>query len=106
MERVREVCGARPVRISSGYRSPALNALVGGSKTSSHSTGEACDFTVAGMTPRETAKLLAGSDLKFDQVILEFDRWVHISFGTQMRRQVLTALRGNDGVTRYVPGIV
>lgn len=106
MERVRVICGSRPVRISSGYRSPELNALVGGSKTSSHCTGEACDFTVAGLTPRQTAEMISGSGMQFDQLILEFDRWVHIGFGYQMRRQILTAVRSSNGITSYLSGIV
>ena len=32
-----------PIRINSGYRSPLLNKLVGGSATSQHCTGEAAD---------------------------------------------------------------
>jgi hypothetical protein len=106
MERVRVICGSRPVRISSGFRAPELNALVGGSKTSSHSSGEACDFTVAGLTPRQVADMIAGSGMQFDQLILEFDRWVHIGFGPQMRRQILTAKRSSNGITTYLQGIV
>ena len=33
-----------PIRVNSGYRSPALNSKVGGSKTSQHCNGEAADF--------------------------------------------------------------
>ncbi|MFH1489804.1 MAG: D-Ala-D-Ala carboxypeptidase family metallohydrolase [Pseudomonadota bacterium] len=32
-----------PIRINSGYRSPLLNKLVGGSATSQHCVGEAAD---------------------------------------------------------------
>lgn len=37
-----------PMRITSGWRSPALNAAVGGSPTSQHLRGEAADWTVDG----------------------------------------------------------
>lgn len=36
-----------PVTITSGYRSPQLNSLVGGSKTCQHMRGEAVDFVCA-----------------------------------------------------------
>src|SRR5712691_13364192 len=34
-----------PLEISSGFRSPALNAEIGGSRTSRHMSGFAADFT-------------------------------------------------------------
>src|SRR3954470_24358556 len=46
LERVRAITG-RELRVSSAYRSPALNALVGGSRTSQHMLGLAADFTCA-----------------------------------------------------------
>ena len=42
LQPVREEFG--PIRISSGYRSPALNAKIGGSGKSQHCNGEAADF--------------------------------------------------------------
>lgn len=97
MERVRVICGSRPIRISSGFRAPRLNALVGGSKNSAHTRGEACDFTVAGLTPRQAVELIAKSDLKFDQLILEGvsaakpnGAWVHVGISDSMRQELLT----------------
>src|SRR4249920_1377972 len=46
LERVRDICGGHPVIISSGYRSPAVNAAVGGSVSSSHTIGLAVDFSI------------------------------------------------------------
>lgn len=75
-----------PVVVSSGYRSPALNAAVGGSPTSQHLQGEAADIEVPGVTNYALAKWIAES-LSFDQLILEFytpgkfaSGWVHISY--------------------------
>ena len=43
----------RPIRITSGYRSPAHNKSVGGAKNSQHLLGKAADIQVQGMTPIE-----------------------------------------------------
>lgn len=44
----------KPVKITSGYRSPARNAATpGAAKNSTHITGKGCDFKVAGMTMRQ-----------------------------------------------------
>lgn len=45
LDPLREVIG-HPIYITSGYRSPRLNRLVGGSTTSAHMVGLAADFKV------------------------------------------------------------
>ena len=91
MDVVRELLG-KPVLVSSGYRSPVVNSLVGGSGTSSHVTGEAVDFTCPEFgTPEQIVKHLKGTPLRFDQLIEEFGQWVHIGFGKKLRHQVLKA---------------
>lgn len=91
MVEVRKLLGNKPIIVSSGYRSPALNKVVGGSDTSAHTLGWAVDFTCPGFgRPLEVAKAIAETDLKFDQLIHEFDSWVHISFDPRMRGQLLT----------------
>lgn len=87
-----------PLQINSGYRCPALNKAVKGSKTSAHMEGWAADFTCVIATPKEIVRAIAESDLEYDQVIEE-GTWVHISFDPRMRKQVLTALFGPNGVT-------
>jgi hypothetical protein len=47
----------RPIRITSGYRSEAYNARIGGSKTSRHVYGLAADIDVANMGADELAQL-------------------------------------------------
>jgi hypothetical protein len=92
MEAVRELLG-KPIIVSSGYRSPELNAAVGGSKQSHHTQGLACDFTCpdAG-TPKEVCQTIAASEaVVFDQLIYEHS-WVHVSFSPALRGQVLTLL--------------
>ncbi|MHC6224826.1 D-Ala-D-Ala carboxypeptidase family metallohydrolase [Pseudomonas sp. X10] len=101
LEQVRRLIG-RPILISSGYRSTAVNQRVGGTPNSAHTRGLAADFTTLEMTPRSLAMRIQDSDLVFDQLILEFDSWVHlaVAYG-KPRRQVLSIRRG----TGYLPGI-
>ena len=81
MEDVRELLNNKPIFISSGYRCLALNELLGSKKTSSHIKGLAVDFTCRQFgTPNEIVFALINSDIPYDQVILEFNRWVHLSF--------------------------
>lgn len=94
----------RSIFISSGYRPEMLNVLIGGSKTSQHRFGRACDFKVVRQTPYDTVKLVQEMELPFDQVIHEFGRWVHLGIAEEPRSQVLTAGR-MDGKTVYLPGL-
>lgn len=81
LELVREALGNNPLSISSGYRSPDLNRRIGGAANSQHVEGKAADFTCPAFgTPRQIATALKKTGIKFDQLILEYDRWVHISF--------------------------
>ena len=102
MERVRFICGDRPIVIHSAYRSPLVNKLVGGSVTSQHMKGEAVDFHVLGLSILETFDRIRSSELDFDQVIEESATWVHISFvaGRKPRRQALR-MRVVNGVAKY-----
>jgi uncharacterized protein YcbK (DUF882 family) len=89
MEKVRAMLIA-PISVSSGYRCPELNKLVGGQPSSQHCKGEAVDFTAPIFgPPAQVMRKLAESSIKYDQIILEFDRWVHISFTATPRRQAL-----------------
>lgn len=78
LEDVRALVG-KPIRVNSAYRSPEVNAAVGGSKTSQHCFGCAADIRVPGMTPDEVVRLITDSDLEYDQCIREFDSWTHVS---------------------------
>ncbi|MFK3766469.1 MULTISPECIES: D-Ala-D-Ala carboxypeptidase family metallohydrolase [Pseudomonas] len=101
LEQVRALFGL-PVIISSGYRSPALNKRIGGSPRSQHLHGLAADFEIFGISNREVVRRVSASAVNFDQMILEFDSWVHLSVTPSVpRRQVLTIRRG----TGYLPGL-
>ncbi len=88
MERVRSLFNRR-IEITSGYRNPEVNAAVGGVPNSAHALGHAADFHVEGFTDLAAAKVIRDSTFKFDQLIFEKNRCVHISFHPDMRRQVL-----------------
>jgi len=99
----------KPVRINSGYRSPALNDAIGGSKKSQHSKGEAIDLEIDGVSNMEVAGWIT-ENCDYDQVILEFynpaegpnSGWVHASCKadlSQNRKRNLIALKdGNKTV--------
>lgn len=93
----------RPVIVSSGYRSPRVNKLVGGSETSQHPLGEAVDFRVPGVSNYELCKWMERK-LQYDQLIYEYGEsgWVHASWAAKNRNMELTKRRG----TRYLPGIL
>ncbi len=90
LEQVRALLG-KPILISSGYRSQRLNAAVGGSAKSQHMEGLAADFTCPGYgSPLAVVHAIQQSGIAFDQLLYEFDAWVHISFARRPRAQVLT----------------
>ena len=78
LEQVRTLLG-KPIFINSAFRSKLVNDAVGSKDSSQHRVGCAADLRVVGMTPNEVVKAIIASDLNFDQIIREFDRWTHIS---------------------------
>jgi hypothetical protein len=90
LEGVRVRLGMAPIVITSGYRSLALNRAINSKDTSQHVKGQAADFICPRFgSPRQIVDALADSDVPYDQLILEFGRWVHISFSHTPRRQAL-----------------
>ncbi len=95
LEQVRAKFNA-PLVVTSGYRSPALNAQIPGSATNSaHTFGRAADFICPGFgDPLRVCHAIADSpEIVFDQLIFEFASWTHIAVaaaGVAPRRQVLT----------------
>lgn len=104
LEQIRAAIG-KPITVSSGYRSPALNVAVGGARESAHLHGLAADISVSGLAPKALAKAIIAAGIQFDQLILEFDQWVHIGLASgKLRNQVLTATFAQGGVV-YSQGI-
>ena len=82
----------KPIIITSGYRNPRLNShpLINGAPNSQHCTGQACDFIIKGMTPKQIIAKIDASGIEFDQAISEKNVWVHISYNKgKNRKQVL-----------------
>lgn len=105
LELIRSILGNRGIHVNSGFRSPAVNLLVGGSQTSAHCEGWAVDITCSDYgTPKSVCEAIASSGLKFDQLIQEFGSWCHISFDPRMRQQVLTATKIKSK-THYTAGL-
>ncbi|MCU1724951.1 MULTISPECIES: D-Ala-D-Ala carboxypeptidase family metallohydrolase [unclassified Pseudomonas] len=101
LETVRSLV-SRPILVSSGYRSEVLNRRIGGSRSSAHINGLAADIIAVSLTPRDLAQRIMDSALSFDQLIFEFDGWVHLGFAEgRQRREVLTIRKG----TGYLPGL-
>ena len=89
-----------PIKISSGFRSVQLNKMIGGSKTSQHTKGEAMDIKIDAKGFH-----FIKDKLEFDQLIWEFGNdeqpsWIHVSFSSRNRKQVLKASKKN-GKTIY-----
>jgi D-alanyl-D-alanine dipeptidase len=102
----------KPIHISSGYRSAALNEKVGGASSSQHCTGEAIDIDMDGSSHGITNKMVFDyikNNLEFDQLIWEFGTdanpdWVHVSYEStgKQRKQILKAIK-KGGATSYLP---
>jgi len=79
LEDVKILLGGKPIMVNSAFRSSAVNQAVGSKESSQHRIGCAADIRVPGMTPDEVVKAVIASDIGYDQIIREFDRWTHIS---------------------------
>ena len=90
-----------PIIINSGYRSPAVNKLAGGSNTSNHLTGCAVDIRCAGKEQmiRYASILLDiadGTKQDFDELLLEQHGstcWLHFAVRPQGNRRKIEILK-------------
>jgi len=104
LEEVKQLLNGSPIMVNSAFRSKAVNDAVGSKDTSQHRIGCAADIRVPGLTPDEVVKAVIASELPYDQVIREFDRWTHISVPShpddKPRRQAL--IIDKQGTRAYV----
>ncbi len=104
LDPLREIVG--PIKVTSGYRSDAVNRAVGGSPTSDHKRGWAVDIKAGRHSSPELARQIAKSGLPFDQMILYHPSrggHVHLGGGPRMRGQMLYAPAGSRGYTAWPP---
>ena len=96
------------IYLSSGYRGEKLNQCIGGSPTSQHCYGQAADIHAAGLSPLVLCRAIIRLKLPFDQLILEFGEWAHVSVPAanhRARGNILTA-RKQSGRTVYAAGLM
>ena len=86
LEEIKTLLGGKPIMINSAFRSKAVNDAVGSKDTSQHRLGCAADIRVPNMTPDAVVRAIVASDLSYDQVIREFDRWTHVSIPNEPAR--------------------
>lgn len=111
LERVRQLLNNNAIRVSSGYRCEALERKICADAfhawcdrrkvtandkawadyfiTKQHPSGNAVDFTSPYGAPVQIVQAIKASSIEFDQLLLEFNSWVHISFSDSPRSQVL-----------------
>jgi hypothetical protein len=101
--RVKDTFGpGTALAVTSGYRSPAVNAAVGGKPTSYHCLGLAADVHVPGGDVLTLAREVAAWFKDYDQLIHEFGAWVHVGLprpGEAPRVEQLT-IGGHPAATR------
>ena len=95
LDPINDAVGGR-ARITSGYRSLAVNAAVDGAEKSQHTNGEAVDIKVDGMEAIDLARLVARLGVPFDKII-----WYHSARGGHVH--VSHMVSGNRGKTLHAP---
>lgn len=105
LEPVRTLLGV-PLHVDSGYRSPQVNAAVGGAHASAHMYGRAADVIPIGMDLRTAFdQIRSHKELPIDQIIIECNAWIHLAIaatGTSPRGEALLA-SGSAGHWTYQP---
>ena len=91
-----------PIIINSGYRSPAVNKLAGGSNTSNHLTGCAVDIRTYGMEQAMRYAVILmdyadDSNLDFDEILIEKNSkgsiWLHFAVRPKDNRRRIEFLK-------------
>ena len=97
-----------PIKVTSMFRSAALNEAIGGAKSSQHMKGQALDLDdVYGYKTNAEMYQWIKENLNFDQLIWEFGtdtnpNWIHVSYVSDEdnRNRCLKAYKEN-GKTKY-----
>ena len=94
----------KPIKVNSGYRSPAVNKRIGGAKTSQHSVGEAIDLD---LHDRDLFEWII-DNVVYDQLIFESGTedkadWFHISYRKNRNRKQVLRMIKIGGKSTYIP---
>lgn len=92
-----------PIKVTSFFRSKAVNASIGGVETSQHVKGEAMDIKGT----KEMFEYII-KNLPFDQAIYEFGddscpAWIHVSLTKGTNRYQALRSKKVNGKTKYEP---
>ena len=100
LDPMREAYG-KAVNVTSGYRSPAYNAAIGGAKNSQHMKGQAADLqTKEGKEGNKRLFEIIRKMGNFDQLINEKDySWIHVSYNPSGNRKQILRYDGH----KYYP---
>ena len=88
LEKIRTHFGGKPVRVLSGYRSPAHNKAVGGAERSQHMLGKAADIAISGVTPKQVADFAC--TLPEVGGCSAYDAFTHVDTRQRVNGQVVT----------------
>ncbi|WP_310460464.1 D-Ala-D-Ala carboxypeptidase family metallohydrolase [Sphaerotilus sp.] len=104
LDPLRDALG-QPIKVTSGYRGPALNRRVKGAAKSQHLTGEAADLQSPGTAVLDLFQLVIRLKLPFDQIIYEVNgaaKWVHVSHAAGANKgEILLGKFSADGKVTY-----
>lgn len=100
LEPVRIILGV-PLHVDSGYRCPDLNVKVGGALDSQHVEGRAADVIPQGISLNAAFELIRMSAVRYDQLILECNAWIHLSYGGTVNRRETLVASGGPGQWTY-----
>lgn len=96
-----------PLRVNSGYRSPAVNAAVRGSRTSDHMAGRAADVAPLATTLADAWDALVDGGFPVDQAIIYVRPsgrgWIHVSHRASGNRASFLVQPGPSAYPAYVP---
>lgn len=97
----------KAIPISSGFRSKKLNKILpGSSSVSQHMQGEAVDILKYSKDLKKVYKYIV-DNLEFDQLILEYDTWIHVSYkkGKNRKQCLIFEKKGKKKTRRnYIKG--
>jgi zinc D-Ala-D-Ala carboxypeptidase len=106
-QKIRDHFGV-PIKVTSGFRSEALNKLIKGSKTSDHMKGCAIDIDMDGTPDITNAEVFnfIKDNLTFRQLIWEFGNdnnpdWVHVSYVAGSNKKEVLRASKKGGKTIY-----